>query len=53
MLRNILVDVDYAGVNFANAIKTISGADVETVKCNESHTFAVLPKHWIMENPFA
>ena len=53
MLKKILVDGGYTGENFANAIHTLSGADVEVVKRNELHAFAVLPKHWIVERSFA
>ncbi len=52
-LQKILADGGYTGDNFANAIKTLSGADVEIVKRNELHTFAVLPKRWIVERSFA
>lgn len=53
MLKKILVDGGYTGENFANAFKTLSGADVEVVKRSELHTFAVLPKRWIVERSFA
>ena len=53
MLKKILVDGGYTGENFANAINTLSGADVEVVKRNELHSFAVLPKRWIVERSFA
>ena len=53
MLKKILVDGGYTGENFANAITTLSGADVEVVKRNELHSFAVLPKRWIVERSFA
>ena len=53
MLKKILVDGGYTGENFANAINTLSGADVEVVKRSELHTFAVLPKRWIVERSFA
>ena len=53
MLQKVLVDGGYTGENFANAINTLSGADVEVVKRSELHTFAVLPKRWIVERSFA
>ena len=53
MLKKILADGGYTGEGFANAIKTLSSADVEVVKRNELHTFAVLPKRWIVERSFA
>ena len=52
-LKKILADGGYTGENFAGCIKVLSGADVEIVKRNELHTFAVLPKRWIVERSFA
>ena len=52
-LKKLLADGGYTGENFANEIKRISGAEVEVVKRNELHTFAVLPKRWIVERSFA
>ena len=52
-IKKLLVDGGYTGENFANEIKNLSGADVEVVKRNELHTFAVLPKRWIVERSFA
>ncbi len=49
----VLVDGGYSGENFANGVKALIGADVEVVKRNELHTFAVLPKRWIVERTFA
>ena len=53
VLKKILVDGGYTGENFANAIRALSGADVEVVKRNDLHTFTVLPKRWIVERSFA
>ena len=53
LIKKLLVDGGYTGENFANAIKNLSGAEVEVVKRNERHTFAVLPKRWIVERSFA
>ena len=52
-VKKLLVDVGYTGQNFADAVKRISGAEVEVVKRNELHTFSVLPKRWIVERSFA
>ena len=49
----ILADGGYTGENFTNGVKTLIGAEVEIVKRNELHTFAVLPKRWIVERSFA
>jgi transposase len=48
----VLVDGGYSGEKFAHNIKSIIGAEVEVVKRNELHTFAVLPKRWIVERSF-
>jgi len=52
-LQKIIVDGGYTGKNFSNAVKALCGADVEVVKRNRLHTFAVLPKRWIVERSFA
>lgn len=51
-IKKLLVDGGYTGQNFACEIKKISGAEVEVVKRNELHNFAVLPKRWIVERSF-
>ena len=48
----VLADGGYTGENFANGVKALIGADVEVVKRNELHKFAVLPKRWIVERSF-
>ena len=53
MLKKILVDGGYTGEKFADTIHALSGAEVEVVKRSELHTFAVLPKRWIVERSFA
>ena len=49
----VLVDGGYTGENFSNSVKHLIGAEVEVVKRNELHKFAVLPKRWIVERSFA
>jgi transposase len=49
----VLVDGGYTGAPFAAAIKELVGASVEVVKRHELHTFAVLPKRWVVERSFA
>jgi hypothetical protein len=46
-VKNFLIDGGYPGEKFANAIKSIYGA--EFVKLNESHTSAAPPKQWVAE----
>lgn len=48
-VKNILCDGGYTGEAFAVAVKESIGANVEIVKRNELHTFAVLKKRWIVE----
>jgi transposase len=50
---NVMVDGGYTGGKFAQAIKDLIGADVEVAKRNELHTFAVIPKRWVVERSFA
>jgi transposase len=47
-----LVDGGYTGENFANAVQALIGADVEVAKRSELHTFAVIPKRWLVERSF-
>jgi transposase len=51
-VEKLLVDGGYSGKPFAEKIKEILGATVETVKRNELHTFKVLPKRWVVERSF-
>ena len=51
-IKKYLVDGGYTGEKFVNAIKSLQPAEVEVVKRNELHTFAVLPKRWIVERSF-
>lgn len=50
---NILVDGGYTGEPFANGVRDILGASVEIAKRSELHTFAVMPKRWVVERSFA
>jgi transposase len=45
-------DGGYCGENFAAAVRMLTGAEVEAVKRNELHTFAVLPKRRAVERTF-
>jgi transposase len=51
-LSKVLCDGGYSGENFANAVRALIGAEVEAVKRNELHTFAALPKRWVVERTF-
>lgn len=52
-VSNVMVDGGYTGEKFAQSIKELIGADVEVAKRNELHTFAVIPKRWVVERSFA
>ena len=51
-MTNILADGDYTGEPFAEKMKELLGATVEVVKRSELHTFAVIPKRWVVERSY-
>ncbi len=51
-VKKMLADGSYTGEPFAKGVKDLIGAEVEVVKRNELHTFAVLPKRWVVERSF-
>ena len=51
-VEKVLVDGGYTGESFADAVKELLGASVEVVQRHELHTFAVLPKRWVVERSF-
>ena len=48
----VLVDGGYTGEKFASAVDNIINAEVEVAKRSELHTFAVIPKRWVVERTF-
>ena len=52
-VQKVPVDGGYTGKPFAVGVGNLPGASVEVVKRNELHTFAVLPKRWVVERFFA
>ena len=52
-VNNILADGGYTGNKFEEAVKDLIGARVEIARRNELHTFAVIPKRWVVERSFA
>ena len=48
----MLVDGGYTGQPFADDVKERLEVTVQVVKRNELHTFAVLPKVWVVERSF-
>ena len=51
-LQTVLCDGGYTGDDFANKIYDLTGAKVQVAKRSELHTFAVIPKRWIVERSF-
>ena len=51
-VESVLVDGGYTGESFAGGVMERLKATVQVVKRNELHTFAVLPKRWIVERFF-
>lgn len=52
-VKNVLADGGYTGEYFAENVKAILGAGVEIAKRSDLHTFAVIPKRWVVERSFA
>lgn len=50
---NVMADAGYSGAPFAEGVRQLWGASVEIAKRNEPHTFAVMPKRWVVERSFA
>ena len=48
-----MFDGGYTGDKFAESIKEILGAEVQIAKRSELHTFAVIPKRWVVERSFS
>jgi transposase len=51
-VENVLADGGYIGDPFASMVREILGASVEIAKRNELHTFAAIPKRWVVERSF-
>ncbi len=52
-VNSVLVDGSYAGQPFAQAVRQRLGATVRVAKRSELHTFAVMPRRWVVERSFA
>lgn len=48
-VTNVLVDGGYNGAPFADFVREHLNAGVEVAKRSELHTFAVIPKRWVVE----
>lgn len=53
LVSKVLADGGYTGEPFRTAIQTLIDAEVEIAKRSELHTFAVIPKRWVVERSFA
>ena len=53
LVESLLADGGYTGQPFADGVMERLDATVQIVKRKELHTFAVLPKRWIVERSFA
>ena len=53
LVESLLADGGYTGQPFADGVMERLDATVQIVKRNQLHTFAVLPKRWIVERSFA
>ena len=51
--HKVLADEGYTRKTFAAEVQNLLGVSVEVVKRNELHTFAALPKRWVVERSFA
>ena len=51
-IERIFADAGYQGAKTAAAIAKTGSWKLEIVKRNELHTFAVLPKVWVVERSF-
>jgi len=52
-VKKILADGGYTGQSFAEKVRKILKAETEITKRNELHTFAVIPKRWVVERSFS
>ena len=52
-VQSVLVDGGYTGEPFAQAISAKLGANVQVARRSELHTFAVIPKRWVVERSLA
>lgn len=52
-VESVLGDGGYTGQPFADGVQQRLEATVQVVKRSQLHTFAVLPKRWVVERSFA
>jgi transposase len=52
-VKSVLVDAGYTGQPFAQGVEERLSATVQVAKRDQLHTFAVIPKRWVVERSFA
>ncbi len=52
-VEGVLADGGCVGLPFAQAVAELLGAQVQIAKRSALHTFAVMPKRWVVERSFA
>jgi len=52
-VKNVLADAGYTGEKFADGVQELLDCPVGIAKRSELHTFAVIPKRWVVERSFA
>jgi transposase len=52
-VKAVLADGGYTGESFAKSVQACIGAEVQIAKRSALHTFAVMPKRWVVERSFA
>ena len=52
-VKSVLVEAGYTGEPFAQSVEQRLRATVQVAKRDQLHTFAVIPKRWVVERSFA
>jgi transposase len=53
LVEKAMFDGGYAGDKFAARVREVIGAEAGIAKRSELHTFAVIPKRWVVERSFS
>ncbi|OYL12418.1 transposase [Lactiplantibacillus plantarum] len=53
LVRTMMVDGGYSGVNFQLDVASNLNATVQVAKRNELHRFEVMPQRWVVERSFS
>ena len=53
MMRVLVLGAGFGGLELTARLSAELGAEVEVAKRSELHTFAVIPKRWVVERSFA